>query len=86
MGLGHPQSIQSRVVKIGRGEPATGGDVGKADQGMHDRQLSRVIQLETGDPPSTGEHGRLGQFPQLPAIDKGLQDVLLDGVVVVDDL
>jgi hypothetical protein len=45
-----------------------------------------VIELEAWDPLSTGKDRRLGQFPQLPAVDKGLQDVLLDVVVVVDDL
>jgi hypothetical protein len=36
-------------------------------------------------PLSVGEDGWLGEFPQLAAIDKGLQDVLLDIVIVVDD-
>jgi hypothetical protein len=53
---------------------------------MHDCQLSRVIELETWYSPSAWENGRLGQFSQLPAVDKGFQNVLLDIVVVVDDL
>jgi hypothetical protein len=53
---------------------------------MHHRQLSRVIELEARYPLSTGKGGGLSQFPQLPAVDKGLQDVLLDVVVVVADL
>jgi hypothetical protein len=52
---------------------------------MHDRQLSRVIELEAGYPLSVGQDGWLSQLPQLAAVDKGLQDVLLDVVVVVDD-
>jgi len=73
------------VVKIGRGEPSTGGDAGKADQGMHDRQLSRVVELETRDPPSTGENGRLRQLPQRSSVEEGFQDVLWNAVVVVND-
>ena len=52
---------------------------------MHHRQLSWVIELEAGDPLSAGKDSGLGQFPQLAAVHKGLQDVLLDVVVVVDD-
>ena len=78
--------LPERGVEVGGGEPTTGGDVGEAHEGMHHRQLSRVIELEAWDPLSIGEDGRLGQFPQLAAVDKGLQDVLLDVVVVVDDL
>jgi len=55
-------------------------------EGMHDRRLSRVIELESWYPPSVGDDGRLGQFPQLPSVDEGLPYVLLDVVVVVDDL
>jgi hypothetical protein len=52
---------------------------------MHDRQLSRVIELEPWDPLSVGQDGWLGQLPQLAAVAKGLEDVLLDVVVVIDD-
>jgi hypothetical protein len=37
-------------------------------------------------PPTAGEDGGLGQFPQLAPVDEGLQDVLLHVVVAVDDL
>lgn len=52
----------------------------------HHRQLSRMIELEARYPFSTGKDRRLGQFPKLSAVDKCLQDILLDIVVVVDDL
>ena len=53
---------------------------------MHDRQLSRVVELETRDPPSTGENGRLRQLPQRSSVEEGFQDVLWNAVVVVNDL
>src|SRR5258707_4932198 len=52
---------------------------------MHHCQLPRVIELETRDTLSAGQNGWRGQFTQLAAVDKGLQDVLLNVVVVVDD-
>jgi len=73
-------------VEIERGELAAGGDVGKSYPSVHDRQLSRVIELEARDPLSAGKDSGLGQFPHLPTVDKGLQNILLDIVVVVDDL
>ena len=48
---------------------------------MHDRQLSGVIELEAGYPSTAGEDGRLGQFPELPPVNEGLQNILLDIVV-----
>jgi len=35
----------------------------EAYEGMHHRQLSRVIELETGDALAAGEDRGLGQFP-----------------------
>jgi hypothetical protein len=57
----------------------------EADQGVHQRQLPGVAQLQAGDAVAIGKNRGFGQLAQLPAIDERLQDVLLDVVVVVDD-
>jgi hypothetical protein len=43
--------------------------------------LPRVIELEPWYPLSIGQDGRLGQFPQLSAVDEGLQ-ALVSGKVL----
>lgn len=60
--------------------------MGEAHQRVHHGDLPRVIQLETGYPPSVGKNRGLGEFAQLAAIDECFHPVLLDVVVVVDDL
>jgi hypothetical protein len=52
---------------------------------MHEGQLSRMIELESRDAFAVGQNCGLSQLSQLPAIDEGLQDVLLHVVITVDD-
>ncbi len=49
------------------------------------RELPRVVELEAGDAFSTGGDCRLREYSQLAAVDEGLDNVLLDVQVVVDD-
>jgi hypothetical protein len=57
----------------------------KADESLHESQLPRVIQLESWNAFAIGQNGRLSELQQLPAIDEGFQDVLLDVVIPVDN-
>lgn len=44
-----------------------------------------MVQLESGYPLAVGEDRWLGELSELPAIQEGLQNVLLDIQVVVSD-
>jgi hypothetical protein len=66
-------------------EGAGGGDLGEADQGMHQGQLPGVVELEAGDAFAGCGESRFGELLKLPAIDKRLEDILLDVEVVVGD-
>ena len=66
-------------------EDAAGGDVSEAHQGMHESQLPGIVQLQTRNPFAATKHGGLGELAQLTAVDKGLQDVLLYGEIIVAD-
>jgi hypothetical protein len=44
-----------------------------------------MIELESRDAFAVGQNCGLSQLSQLPAIDEGLQDVLLHVVITVDD-
>ena len=57
----------------------------EAHERVHERELPRVVELEAGDALSACGDCRLRQFSQLPAVDEGFDDVLLDAEVVVDD-
>jgi hypothetical protein len=52
---------------------------------MHQGELSRVVQLQTGDAFTSRQDRGVAECPQLSAVDKGFQDVLLDIQVVVDN-
>ena len=67
------------------GEGVARGDVREAHEGIHEGELSRVIEPQTWDAFSSGSNGRLCQPSQLTAINKRLEDVLLDVEVVVVD-
>ena len=77
------QSGQHIGIKFGGSEGAAGSDVSEAYQGVHEGQLSRVVEFEPGDAFTTGKHGGLGQVMQLPSIDEALQDILLNVKIVV---
>jgi hypothetical protein len=38
---------------------------------MHYSQLTRVIELQAGNPLAAGQDRRFGQSPQLPTVDEG---------------
>lgn len=57
----------------------------EAYEGVHESQLTRMIQLQPRNALAVGEKRRLRQLPKLAAIDKSFQDVLLDVVVIVDN-
>jgi len=42
-------------IEFGGGESGSGGDVGEANQRVHQRQLPGMIELEAGYPPTVGE-------------------------------
>jgi hypothetical protein len=72
-------------VDFGRSEGVAGGDVREAHQRMHQGELPRVIELEARDALSGRGDCWFSKFLQLAAINKGLQDVLLDVEIVVVD-
>ena len=72
-------------IKLRSRKGASRGDVSEPYQGVHQRQLSWVVQFQAGNPFATGKHGGFCQLTQLASVDKGFQDVLLDGEIVVAD-
>jgi hypothetical protein len=44
-----------------------------------------VVELEAGDPVAGRGQSGLGKVSELPAIDKGFENILLDVQVIVDD-
>ena len=77
------QSSQDIGIKFGGGEGVAGSDVSEAYQGVHEGQLSWVIELESGDAFTTGKQRGLGQVVELSSVNKAFQDVLLDVKIVV---
>jgi hypothetical protein len=59
--------------------------VSEAHQGMHESQLPGIVQFQTRNAFTATKHGGLGKLAQLTAVDKGLQDVLLHGEIIVTD-
>ena len=55
----------------------------KRNQWMHECQLARVIQFQSGDAFAIRQYRVLGELAQLPPIDEGFQNVLLDVLIVV---
>jgi hypothetical protein len=72
-------------VQVLRRKRITGRDVGDADECVHQGQLSRVIELESGNASAAGEPSGFGQLAELAAVDEGFKDVLLDGEIAIDD-
>jgi hypothetical protein len=77
------KSSQDIGIKLGGGESVAGSDMSKAYQGMHECQLSWVVEFEPRDAFTTGKDSGLGQAVELASVDKAFQDVLLDGEIVV---
>jgi hypothetical protein len=70
-------------MEVSHGEGIAGGDVGEADERVHDGQLSRVVELEARNPFPVGQAGGFGELAQLPAVHERLEDVLLDRLVAI---
>ena len=70
-------------IKLGGGEGVARSDVSEAYQGVHEGQLSWVVEFEPRDAFTTGKHGGLCQFVELASVNKALQDVLLNIKIVV---
>jgi hypothetical protein len=60
----------------GRSEGVAGSDVSKANQGVHEGQLSWVVELGSGNASSARKHGGLCQVMELASVNKAFQDVL----------
>jgi hypothetical protein len=67
------------------GESVAGRDVSEAHERVHEGQFSGMVEFEAGDAFAVGQDGGLGELAELSTIDEGLQDVLLDVEVAVDD-
>jgi hypothetical protein len=70
-------------MDFGGGEGIGGCDVCEGYERMHHGELPRMIELEARNALSRRRDGRFRELSQLAAIDKGIQDILLD-VAVVD--
>ncbi len=57
----------------------------EAHKGVHERELPWVVELEAGGALSSSGDRRLRQPLQLPAINEGFKDILLDVEVVIVD-
>ena len=58
----------------------------EAYQGVHQGQVSWVVEFEPGNAfTTTGKHCGLGQVMQLTSVDKAFQDVLLNIKIIVAD-
>jgi len=82
---GATQGLGGLGVQFCGGKGAFGGDVGEAQQSVHQGQLPRVIELQAGNPFAVGQDRGLAELVKLAAIDEGFENVLLNVEVVVDD-
>ena len=60
-----------------------GRDLGKSYERVHEGQLSGIVELEARNAFAGRGDGGLGQPLKLAAIDKRLEDILLDAQVIV---
>jgi hypothetical protein len=70
-------------IKLGGGEGVARSDVSEAYQGVHEGQLSWVVEFESRDAFTAGKHGGLCQVMELASVNKAFQDILLNVKVVV---
>ena len=82
---GDAQCRDGMGIEVGRLEGPTRGDVRESHEGVHEGQLPRMIQLQARDAFAGGEHRGLGEAPELATVEEGLEDVLRDIEVRVDD-
>jgi hypothetical protein len=84
-GRGTAERIEDFRVEFGSRECRAAGNMGKANQRVHQRQLARVVEFQTGYAFAARQDGRFSEFAQLTAVDERLQDILLDVLVIVVD-
>src|SRR6266571_4978848 len=83
VGGGSTQSIGGVGVDFGGGEAILCRNVRKADERLHECELSGVIELEPWNAFAVGQNRGLGELEQLSAVHERFQDVLLDVVIPV---
>ena len=83
---GTAKGLDNVRVDLGGGEGTSGRYVGKAHEGVHEGELSGVVEFETRDAPSGGGNCRLRELAELTSVDEGLQDILLHVEIVIGDL
>jgi hypothetical protein len=71
-------------VEFGSSESVASGDMREPHEGVHEGELSWWSSLRPGMRFRRSDRG-FSQFPELAAIDEGLQNVLLDVQIVVVD-
>src|SRR2546422_758551 len=57
-----PEGLQGLRVQVAGGEGAFGGEVAKAHQGVHEGQLSGLIQIQTWVGQDVGKYWRMGEI------------------------
>lgn len=82
---GDAQRRQGMGIEVGRLEGSARRDVRESDERVHERELPGVVELETWEALAGREHRGFRETPQLAAVHKGLEDVLLDVEIPIDD-
>ena len=59
---GEAKSFSGIGMDFGGGERVTSGDMGEADEGMHQRQLPGMVQLQARNPLAIGQCGGLAEL------------------------
>ena len=67
------------------GKAVAGGDVRETHEGLHQGKLAGVIEAQSRNALSRRSDGRFGEPSQLATVNEGLQDILLDGEIVIVD-
>src|SRR5207245_6832379 len=80
---GQSERLGRLLVEVAGPKPSAARNMGEARERLHDRQQAWIVQLEAWRAPPAGGDARLAQACQLPAIDVGLEHVLLDGEVAI---
>ena len=83
---GTVQGLHHTGEEFGCGEKTACREMAEANQRMHECQLSRMVNSQSGDPLSIVEHGRLTEPFHFTPVQKGLQNVLLHIQIVVHHL
>jgi hypothetical protein len=73
------------AVDFADAEGVGGRALSEAHEGVHQGQLLGVVELEARNALAGRGEGRFGEPLKLAAVDKGLEDVLLDVEIAVVD-